>query len=142
MKEFFKKLGKKLKKILGWTVYFLIILVWAVYDYFYQSKVYWKIFKMQLPQYIRLGAIIFALFMIFGRKGAIKKGGKNAAGDADKTDAEDKTGGEETKEESQAETKDETAASCAAAPGAETQKKADEPGENGEEKKKDDENRQ
>ena len=142
MKEFFKKLGKKLKKFLGWTVYFLVILVWAVYDVFYNSKTHWKIFGMRLPQYIRLGAIIFALFMIFGRKGAIKKGGKNAAGGTDKAGDEDKTGDEETKEESQAETKDETAASCAAASGAETQGKADEPGENGEEKKKDDENRQ
>ena len=97
MKEFFKKLGKKLKNFFGWVAYFLIILVWAVYDYFYQSKTHWKIFKMQLPQYIRLGAIIFALFMIFGRKGAGKKGGANGADNQADTESGAETKTEETK---------------------------------------------
>ena len=110
MKEFFKKFGKKLKKIFGWVVYFLIILIWAVYDYFYNSKTHWKIFKMQLPQYIRFGAIIFALFMIFGRKVVGKKGGANGANGADGAPNEsgEETKTEETKtEDSKAELSDE-----------------------------------
>ena len=104
MKEFFKKLGKKLKKIFGWVVYFLIILIWAIYDYFYQSKTHWKIFKMQLPQYIRLGAIILALFLILKKKGLIKTNGNGADNEAG---AEEKN--EKTKDESAGEAKDESA---------------------------------
>ena len=124
MKEFFKKLGKKLKKFFGWVVYFLIILIWAVYDFFYNSKAHWKIFKMRLPQYLRFGAIVFVLFLIMTvtKKRTLKNKGENGSGD--ETGAAN--GG------ATAENADQTAA----------KKTADGTGGNDESQEKNDENRQ
>lgn len=76
MKNFFKKLWKKLKACLGWAVFLIGLTIYILYDVTYNSKLQWRIFFERLPLFLLLGAAGIAAILIMKKKGALKNNGK------------------------------------------------------------------
>lgn len=76
MKNFFKKLWKKLKACLGWAVFLIGLTIYILYDVMYNSKLQWRIFFERLPLFLLLGAAGIAAILIMKKKGALKNNGK------------------------------------------------------------------
>lgn len=76
MKNFFKKLWKKLKACLGWAVFLIGLTIYILYDVLYNSELQWRIFFERLPLFLLLGAALIAGLLIMKKKGALKNNGK------------------------------------------------------------------
>lgn len=76
MKNFFKKLWKKLKACLGWAVFLIGLTIYILYDVMYNSKLQWRIFFERLPLFLLLGAAGITVILIMKKKGALKNNGK------------------------------------------------------------------
>ena len=76
MKNFFKKLWKKLKSCLGWAVFLIGLTIYILYDVLYNSELQWRIFFERLPLFLLLGAAGIAAILIMKKKGALKNNGK------------------------------------------------------------------
>ncbi len=76
MKNFFKKLWKKLKACLGWAVFLIGLTIYILYDVLYNSELQWRIFFERLPLFLLLGAAGIAAILIMKKKGALKNNGK------------------------------------------------------------------
>ncbi len=96
MKNFFKKLWKKLKACLGWAVFLIGLTIYILYDVLYNSELQWRIFFERLPLFLLLGAAGIAAILIMKKKGALKNNGKKggttdgtAAGSGDEKSGRD-----------------------------------------------------
>lgn len=96
MKNFFKKLWKKLKACLGWAVFLIGLTIYILYDVMYNSELQWRIFFERLPLFLLLGAALIAVILIMKKKGALKNNGKKgdttdgtAAGSGDEKSGRD-----------------------------------------------------
>ena len=76
MKNFFKKLWKKLKSCLGWAVFLIGLTIYILYDVLYNSELQWRIFFERLPLFLLFGAALIAVILIMKKKGALKNNGK------------------------------------------------------------------
>ena len=76
MKNFFKKLWKKLKACLGWAVFLIGLTIYILYDVLYNSELQWRIFFERLPLFLLLGAAGITVILIMKKKGALKNNGK------------------------------------------------------------------
>lgn len=76
MKNFFKKLWKKLKSCLGWAVFLIGLTIYILYDVLYNSELQWRIFFERLPLFLLLGAAGIAAILVMKKKGALKNNGK------------------------------------------------------------------
>lgn len=76
MKNFFKKLWKKLKACLGWAVFLIGLTIYILYDVLYNSELQWRIFFERLPLFLLLGAAGIAAILVMKKKGALKNNGK------------------------------------------------------------------
>ena len=76
MKNFFKKLWKKLKSYLGWAVFLIGLTIYILYDVLYNSELQWRIFFERLPLFLLLGAAGITVILIMKKKGALKNNGK------------------------------------------------------------------
>ena len=76
MKNFFKKLWKKLKACLGWAVFLIGLTIYILYDVLYNSELQWRIFFERLPLFLLLGAAGITVILIMKKKGVLKNNGK------------------------------------------------------------------
>lgn len=93
MKNFFKKLWKKLKGFLGWLVFLIGLTIYILYDVLYQSNLQWRIFFERLPLFLALAAAGIAGILIMKKKGAFKNHGKKDGTDAASADSGDEKSG-------------------------------------------------
>ncbi len=87
MKNFFKKLWKKLKGFLGWLVFLIGLTIYILYDVLYQSNLQWRIFFERLPLFLALAAAGIAGILIMKKKGAFKNHDKKDGTDGATDDA-------------------------------------------------------
>ena len=93
MKNFFKKLWKKLKGFLGWLVFLIGLTIYILYDVMYQSNLQWRIFFERLPLFLALAAAGIAVILIMKKKGAFKSRDKKDGTDDTTADSGDEKSG-------------------------------------------------